>query len=225
MTVGVAEHGQDLLFGRVRASAIRSSMSARRPAATASTARPWPRADFSEDSEEKRPTVQVGDPFTEKLLIEACLELMASDAIVAIQDMGAAGLTSSSVEMASQGRRRHRARHERGPLPRGGDDALRDDAVGKPGADADGAEARPRGRGRGDLPQMGAGFRGDRPRSPTPATWCSKWNGEIAADIPLAPLADEAPLLRPAAGSDDRTAARRSPTCPNAPTSPPTCSS
>ena len=60
-------------------------------------------ADFGEDAEEKRPTVQVGDPFTEKLLIEACLELMASDAIVAIQDMGAAGLTSSSVEMASKG--------------------------------------------------------------------------------------------------------------------------
>jgi len=60
-------------------------------------------ADFGEDAEEKRPTVQVGDPFTEKLLIEACLELMASDAIVAIQDMGAAGLTSSSIEMASKG--------------------------------------------------------------------------------------------------------------------------
>ena len=60
-------------------------------------------AEFSEASEEKRPTVQVGDPFTEKLLIEACLELMATDAIVAIQDMGAAGLTSSSVEMASKG--------------------------------------------------------------------------------------------------------------------------
>ncbi|HEX7969607.1 MAG TPA: phosphoribosylformylglycinamidine synthase subunit PurL, partial [Stellaceae bacterium] len=60
-------------------------------------------AEFSEDSEAKRPTVQVGDPFTEKLLIEACLELMASDAIVAIQDMGAAGLTSSSVEMAGKG--------------------------------------------------------------------------------------------------------------------------
>ncbi len=56
-------------------------------------------AEFDEKSDEKRPTVQVGDPFTEKLLIEACLELMASDAIVAIQDMGAAGLTSSSVEM------------------------------------------------------------------------------------------------------------------------------
>jgi phosphoribosylformylglycinamidine synthase len=60
-------------------------------------------AEFDENSAEKRPTVQVGDPFTEKLLIEACLELMASDAIVAIQDMGAAGLTSSSVEMASKG--------------------------------------------------------------------------------------------------------------------------
>ena len=58
---------------------------------------------FSADSEDKRPTVQVGDPFTEKLLIEACLELMATDAIVAIQDMGAAGLTSSSVEMAGKG--------------------------------------------------------------------------------------------------------------------------
>src|SRR6201988_4925396 len=59
--------------------------------------------EFNEDSEEKRPTVQVGDPFVEKLLLEACLELMATDAIVAIQDMGAAGLTSSSVEMSSKG--------------------------------------------------------------------------------------------------------------------------
>ncbi|MBB3954756.1 phosphoribosylformylglycinamidine synthase subunit PurL [Novosphingobium sediminicola] len=61
-------------------------------------------ADFGDDIEEKRPTVQVGDPFVEKLLIEACLELMATDAIVAIQDMGAAGLTSSSVEMATNGK-------------------------------------------------------------------------------------------------------------------------
>ncbi|MCZ6509751.1 MAG: phosphoribosylformylglycinamidine synthase subunit PurL, partial [Alphaproteobacteria bacterium] len=60
-------------------------------------------AEFADDSDEKRPTVQVGDPFTEKLLLEACLELMTTDAIVAIQDMGAAGLTSSSVEMASKG--------------------------------------------------------------------------------------------------------------------------
>ncbi|MGH6791872.1 MAG: phosphoribosylformylglycinamidine synthase subunit PurL [Methyloceanibacter sp.] len=60
-------------------------------------------AEFDEASEEKRPTLQVGDPFTEKLLLEACLELMAGDTIVAIQDMGAAGLTSSSVEMADKG--------------------------------------------------------------------------------------------------------------------------
>lgn len=60
-------------------------------------------AEFDDDSDEKRPTVQVGDPFTEKLLIEACLELMQEDAIIAIQDMGAAGLTSSSVEMADKG--------------------------------------------------------------------------------------------------------------------------
>ena len=60
-------------------------------------------AAFGADAEAKRPTVQVGDPFTEKLLIEACLELMETDAIVAIQDMGAAGLTSSSVEMAGSG--------------------------------------------------------------------------------------------------------------------------
>ncbi|HEY3799507.1 MAG TPA: phosphoribosylformylglycinamidine synthase subunit PurL [Caulobacteraceae bacterium] len=60
-------------------------------------------AEFGEDSDEKRPTVQVGDPFAEKLLIEATLELMASGAVAAIQDMGAAGLTSSSVEMAGKG--------------------------------------------------------------------------------------------------------------------------
>ena len=60
-------------------------------------------AEFGSDAGEKRPTVQIGDPFTEKLLIEACLELMQGDAIVAIQDLGAAGLTSSSVEMAGKG--------------------------------------------------------------------------------------------------------------------------
>jgi phosphoribosylformylglycinamidine synthase II len=60
-------------------------------------------AEFDENSEDKRPTVQVGDPFTEKLLMEACLELMQDSSIISIQDMGAAGLTSSSVEMASKG--------------------------------------------------------------------------------------------------------------------------
>jgi phosphoribosylformylglycinamidine synthase len=60
-------------------------------------------AEFAGDAEEKRPTVQVGDPFTEKCLLEACLELMASGAVIAIQDMGAAGLTCSAVEMGAKG--------------------------------------------------------------------------------------------------------------------------
>jgi phosphoribosylformylglycinamidine synthase II len=60
-------------------------------------------AEFDDNSENKKPTVQVGDPFTEKLLMEACLELMKDNSIISIQDMGAAGLTSSSVEMASKG--------------------------------------------------------------------------------------------------------------------------
>jgi phosphoribosylformylglycinamidine synthase II len=60
-------------------------------------------AEFGEDAQEKRPTVQVGDPFSEKLLLEACLEIMAKDCVIAIQDMGAAGLTCSAVEMGAKG--------------------------------------------------------------------------------------------------------------------------
>ena len=60
-------------------------------------------AEFGEDSESKRPTVQVGDPFSEKLLLEACLEIMQKDCVIAIQDMGAAGLTCSAVEMGAKG--------------------------------------------------------------------------------------------------------------------------
>jgi phosphoribosylformylglycinamidine synthase len=60
-------------------------------------------AEFGEGAEEKRPTVQVGDPFSEKLLLEACLEIMAKDCVIAIQDMGAAGLTSSATEMGAKG--------------------------------------------------------------------------------------------------------------------------
>ena len=85
------------------ASGCPSSTSAPRPAATASTAPPWPRPSSTRTPTRSGPTVQVGDPFTEKLLIEACLELMARDVIVAIQDMGAAGLTSSTSEMADKG--------------------------------------------------------------------------------------------------------------------------
>ena len=60
-------------------------------------------AEFDDNSAEKRPTVQVGDPFAEKLLLEACLEIMEADCVIAIQDMGAAGLTCSAVEMGAKG--------------------------------------------------------------------------------------------------------------------------
>src|SRR5258708_22545914 len=60
-------------------------------------------AEFGEDSEEKRPTVQVGDPFSEKLLLEACLEIMAKDCVIAIQDMGAAGLPCSAGAVGAKG--------------------------------------------------------------------------------------------------------------------------
>ncbi|PWG03959.1 phosphoribosylformylglycinamidine synthase subunit PurL [Sphingosinicella humi] len=150
-------------------------------------------ADFSEDSEEKRPTVQVGDPFTEKLLIEACLELMASDAIVAIQDMGAAGLTSSSVEMASKGGVGIELDMNAVPVREEGmtpyemmlsESQERMLMVLKPGRE-DFAEAIFR---KWELDFAVIGHVTDTGRM------VLKWNGEVAADIPLAPLADEAPL-------------------------------
>ena len=81
-------------------------------------------AGFDDSTLEKRPTVQVGDPFREKLLLEACLELMKRGAVVGIQDMGAAGLTSSSVEMAGPGRHGPPPAPRCGSLPRRGDVAL-----------------------------------------------------------------------------------------------------
>jgi phosphoribosylformylglycinamidine synthase subunit PurL len=150
-------------------------------------------ADFSEDSEEKRPTVQVGDPFTEKLLIEACLELMASDAIVAIQDMGAAGLTSSSVEMASKGGvgleldMNAIPCREEGMIPYEmmlSESQERMLMVLKPGREAE-AEAIFR-KWELDFAVIG--------RVTDTGHLVLKWNGATAADIPLAPLADEAPL-------------------------------
>ena len=150
-------------------------------------------ADFGEDSEEKRPTVQVGDPFTEKLLIEACLELMASDAIVAIKDMGAAGLTSSSVEMASKGGvgieliMDDVPQREEGMTPYEmmlSESQERMLMVLKPGREAF-AEAIFR---KWELDFAVIGHVTDTGRM------ILKWKGETVCDIPLAPLADDAPL-------------------------------
>ena len=109
-----------------------------RPGATASTALPWPRAEFTEESKQKRPNVQVGDPFMEKLLLEACLEAMQTGAIVGIQDMGAAGLTCSTCEMGSRGGSGHRDRTGPRAAARNRHDSLRDHALGIAGAHAAG---------------------------------------------------------------------------------------
>ena len=156
-------------------------------------------ADFSEDSEEKRPTVQVGDPFTEKLLIEACLELMASDAIVAIQDMGAAGLTSSSVEMASKGGVGIALDMDAVPCREEGmtpyemmlsESQERMLMVLKPGRE-DEAEAIFR-KWELDFAVIG--------KVTDTGHMVLTWRGETVADIPLGPLADDAPLYdRPVA--------------------------
>ncbi|HEX8484572.1 phosphoribosylformylglycinamidine synthase subunit PurL [Sphingomonas sp.] len=149
-------------------------------------------ADFSEDSEEKRPTVQVGDPFTEKLLIEACLELMATDVIVAIQDMGAAGLTSSSVEMASKGGVGIELVMDDVPQRESGMTAYemmlsesqeRMLMVLKPGREAE-AEAIFR-KWELDFAVIG--------RVTDTGRMVLRHRGEIVCDIPLGPLADDAP--------------------------------
>src|SRR5438045_5007126 len=150
-------------------------------------------ADFSEDSEWKQTTVSVGDPGTEKLLIEACLELMALDAIVAIQDMGAAGLTSSSVEMASKGGVGIRLDMNQVPCREEGmtpyemmlsESQERMLMVLKPGREAE-AEAIFR---KWELDFAVSGEVTDTGRMEL------VWNGETVADIPPDPLADEAPL-------------------------------
>ena len=150
-------------------------------------------ADFGEDADAKRPTVQVGDPFTEKLLIEACLELMATDMIVAIQDMGAAGLTSSSVEMASKGGVGIRLDMDAVPQREEGmtpyemmlsESQERMLMVLKPGREAD-AEAIFR---KWELDFAVIGTVTDTGRMEL------VWQGETVCDIPLGPLADDAPL-------------------------------
>src|SRR6187399_3251728 len=149
-------------------------------------------ADFTQDSEEKRPTVQVGDPFTEKLLIEACLELMATDAIVAIQDMGAAGLTSSSVEMAGKGGVGIELNIDQVPARETGMTAYefmlsesqeRMLMVLKPGRE----DVARRIFDKWELDFAVIGEVTDT------GHMVLEWNSEVVCDIPLAPLADEAP--------------------------------
>jgi phosphoribosylformylglycinamidine synthase len=149
-------------------------------------------AEFDDNADAQRPTVQVGDPFLEKLLIEACLELMATDAIIGIQDMGAAGLTSSSVEMASKGEAGilldldHVPAREEGMTPYEfmlSESQERMLMVLKPGREAQ-AQAIFEKWGL-DAAVIG--------QTTDTGNLTLRWRGQIVCDIPLGPLADEAP--------------------------------
>ncbi|HXS41338.1 MAG TPA: phosphoribosylformylglycinamidine synthase subunit PurL, partial [Stellaceae bacterium] len=150
-------------------------------------------AEFSDDSEEKRPTVQVGDPFTEKLLIEACLELMEGDAIVAIQDMGAAGLTSSSVEMAGKGGLGLELDLDRVPVREQGmtpyeimlsESQERMLMILKPGSEATARAVFE--KWELDFARIG--------RVTETGRLVLRMNGKVAADMPIEPLVTQAPL-------------------------------
>ena len=150
-------------------------------------------AEFDDASDEKRPTVQVGDPFAEKLLIEATLELMASGAVAAIQDMGAAGLTSSSVEMAGKGGVGVELDLDAVPQREEGMSAYemmlsesqeRMLAILKPGREHDGERIF----AKWGLDAATIGKTTDTGRL------VLKHKGETVCDVPLAPLFDDAPL-------------------------------
>ncbi|MGE0753684.1 MAG: phosphoribosylformylglycinamidine synthase subunit PurL [Alphaproteobacteria bacterium] len=149
-------------------------------------------AEFDDASEEKRPTVQVGDPFTEKLLIEACLELMQEDAIAAIQDMGAAGLTSSSLEMAGKGGTGIELQLDKVPMRETGmtpyelmlsESQERMLMVLKPGKE----ELARRIFEKWELAFAEIGV------ITTTGNLVLKWHGEVVADMPIAPVSTDAP--------------------------------
>ncbi|HKN11729.1 MAG TPA: phosphoribosylformylglycinamidine synthase subunit PurL [Candidatus Binatus sp.] len=156
-------------------------------------------AEFDKESEAKRPAVQVGDPFTEKLLIEACLEAGKTGAIVAIQDMGAAGLTSSSSEMPSHGGLGIELDLDQVPLREAGltpyeillsESQERMLIVAKRGREAELQAVFEK----WDLHAVVIGRITDDQR------WRARWHGQVVADIPIGALADDAPVYdRPAA--------------------------
>ena len=160
-------------------------------------------AEFDAESESKRPTVQVGDPFTEKLLIEACLEAIKTGVIVAIQDMGAAGLTSSSSEMAGRGGLGIELDLERVPLREANltpyeillsESQERMLIVAERGREHELAAVFEK----WDLHAEVIGrISGD-------GRWRALWKGQIVADIPIGAISDEAPVYdRPARAPAD----------------------
>ena len=152
-------------------------------------------AEFSDETEAKRPTVQVGDPFTEKLLLEACLELMQTDAIVAIQDMGAAGLTSSSFEMASRGEVGIEMDLDRVPMRETGmtpyEIMLSESQERMLLVLREGAEDKARAiMAKWDLDYATVGKVTDT------GSMVLRWHGETVADVPIAPVSGASPVYQ-----------------------------
>src|SRR6266404_3439489 len=150
-------------------------------------------AEFTADSQEKRPSVQIDAPSTEKLLLEACLELMATDAIVSIQDMGAAGLTSSSVEMSSKGGLGIELELDKVPMRETGMTPY--EIMLSESQERMLMVIRPEARGRArtifekwelDFAEIG--------KLTDSGHLVLKMNGRIAADLPVAPLVEQAPV-------------------------------
>ena len=145
--------------------------------------------EFDETSAEKRPSVQVGDPFTEKLEIEACLEMLDKGLLLGLQDLGGAGLTCATCETAERGGCGMDVDVGKGAAARAGHGADRDNDVGVPGADVrDLQPGEPRG-GAGYLREVGARRDTARDRSPR-ETGCRLFlDGEVIADVPASSLA------------------------------------
>ena len=169
-------------------------------------------AELDEADGDKRPTVQVGDPFAEKKLMECSLELLERGLLVALQDLGAAGLTSSSAEMASKGGVGHRPRRRARAAARGRHGALRDHGLRVPGADALRREPARARRGARGVRDAGRCTAPRSARSPTAARCASSAATSWSATCPVAALVDDCPLYdlapqRPAAPLYDPPAA------------------
>ena len=190
---GPGRRRQDLLLGRARRAGLPVVYFGSKTGRDGIHGATMASAEFDDASDEKRPTVQVGDPFAEKLLIEATLELMASGAVAAIQDMGAAGLTSSSVEMAGKGGVGIELDLDAVPQREEGMSAYemmlsesqeRMLAILKPGREADGQRIFE--KWGLDAATIG--------RTTDTGHLVLKHKGEVVCDVPLAPLFDDAPL-------------------------------
>ena len=157
--------------------------------------------EFKEGSEQKRPNVQVGDPFMEKLLLEACLEAMQTGAVVGIQDMGAAGLTCSTCEMGARGGVGLDVELDLVPQRETGMSAYEIMLSRKPGAHAAGGRKGPRRRSASGLRKVGTRRASSSARCIAEPRLRIRHHGELVADIPNQSLTDDAPLYHRPVGT------------------------